>query len=355
MNKIYFTKDLMKWYYENKRDLPWRNTTNFYNVWLSEIMLQQTQVKTVVPYYNKWIKKHKNIKSVSKSTEDGVLKLWENLGYYSRARNFHKACQIIIKKNLDVYNISINAFQDLPGVGEYTAAAVYSIVRNQIVPVIDGNVKRVVSRLLRLDKTPEKYHKKIKTYLVNQIDHNKPGDFNQAIMELGALVCVPKRPKCLICPISKYCLGHKKNDAEHYPIRKNRKIIPNYHIVVGIIWKDNKIIITKRKPNQLLGGLWEFPGGKMKKNEFPEECIKREIKEEININIEINNYLGQIKHRYSHFSIILNAYECNYNSGRIKAIECTDVKLIKLDELNKFAFPKANHKIFSLLKKKYIN
>ena len=355
MEKNNITKNLLKWFYKNQRSMPWRETNLFYNIWLSEVMLQQTQVKTVIPYYNKWINIFPTIESVSNAEEDKILKYWEGLGYYARVRNFKKACEYIHQKNINIKEINFDDFLKLPGVGIYTASAVFSIVKNQIYPVIDGNVKRVLSRVLRLNKKPDFYFKKMNKYLSKIISKKNPGDFNQAIMELGATICKPKKIYCSICPINQHCKGYIKNDYFKFPIKAKKKIKPHYYVSAGIIWKNDYIIISKRKSEGMLGGLWEIPGGKVKKNETNKECLKREIMEEINIEVDILNYLGQIKHQYSHFSITLNAYECTYISGDIKALECSDIKQIKLNEISKFPFPKANHKIFKLLEKKYYN
>ena len=353
MNNKSFSYSLLIWFKKNKRQMPWRENKNFYNIWLSEIMLQQTQVKTVIPYFVKWIKKFPTIKSIAKADEDIILKYWEGLGYYARARNFKKACNDIYLKNINLNKITFEEFLSFPGVGVYTASAVFSIAKNQVYHVVDGNVKRVLSRVLRLKKNPNFHLNEIDSFLLKNISIKNPGDFNQALMELGAMICKPNNAECKICPISKFCKGYLFNDYNKYPVKIKKKKKPHYNIVAGIIWYNNKIIISKRKSEGLLGGLWEFPGGKIKKNETPEECIKREVFEEININIDVLNYLGQIKHEYSHFSITLNSYECKYRSGKIKAVECSDFKKIKLNDLSKYAFPKANHKIFKILNEYY--
>ena len=350
-----FSKSLILWFDENKRSMPWRKNKFFYNIWISEVMLQQTQVNTVIPYYNKWIKTFPTIESVANSTEDKILKYWEGLGYYARVRNFKKSCEYIFKNNINIEEIIYKDFLELPGVGIYTASAVFSIVKNQVYPVVDGNVKRVLSRILRFKKHPDIYIKQMNKFLLDRISQRNPGNFNQALMELGATVCRPKNTNCNICPISNYCDGYKKNDYMNYPIKLKKKKKPHYDVAAGIIWKNKKIIISKRKSNGLLGGLWEFPGGKILKNETPEECLKREILEEINIKIKNINFIGRIKHEYSHFSITLNSYECAYKSGKMKPIECSNVKTINLENIYKYAFPKANHKIFKMLENKYNN
>ena len=350
MSNNLFSIKLINWFKENKRALPWRNNRNFYKTWISEIMLQQTQVTTVIPYFNKWIEKFPDYKDVAYAKEDDVLKAWEGLGYYSRVRNFKKSCEFIVKNNININEITFSEFLKFPGVGNYTASAVFSIIYNQVHPVIDGNVKRVASRILRLKENPNNCIVQINNYLNTKICRKNPGHFNEAIMELGAIICKPQKANCKLCPVNEECDGFKVKDFMNYPIKIKKIKKPHYNISVGIIWDNDRIIISKRKSSGMLGGLWEFPGGKIEAKETPEECLEREVKEEININIRINKFLGKIKHQYSHFSITLNAFECTFVGGKIKAIECSKVKKIKLTDISKYAFPKANHKIFKFLK-----
>ncbi len=346
MNKQSVSKEMLNWYYENKRTLPWRGETNFYNVWISEVMLQQTQVKAAIPYYNNWIVQFPNVSSVVKAPEDVILKAWEGLGYYARARNFKKACEIITNNKVHFDKITLKEFKSLPGVGEYISSAVFSIVRDTPVPVIDANVKRVISRILMLEKPPEKSVPEIKKYLDKIISKKFPGDFNQAIMELGAILCKPGNPKCKDCPVNSNCGAYKNSTVHKYPRRIEFREKPHFNIAVGVIWKNNKVLITKRKSSGLLGGLWEFPGGKVEKNESLVECVKREILEELDIEVKVLNYITSVQHAYTHFSITMHAYNCEYIDGTISLNNSTGKKFIQISEFDKYPFPKANHKLF---------
>ena len=339
------TNKLLFWYDNNKQPMPWRDDGDIYHIWLSEIMLQQTQINTVIPYYKKWLKKFSNIHDVANASEDDILKLWEGLGYYSRALNFHHACKTIIK--LYDGKIPKNEFIKLKGVGPYIDAAVRSIGYNDIIPTIDGNVNRVVARLLCLQQEPQKERKKIYTFLMNIIDNKRSGDFNQAMMDLGRNICKPKNPKCIKCPINIICKAYKKESVSLYPIKPKSKKIPNIKVAVGVIWNKNSILITKRKSSGLLGGLWEFPGGKVNADETSEECVVREIYEETGVTVELKSFIVNIKHQYSHFSISLDSFHCLYKSGTPKPKQCSDVKWIKPHEVSKFPFPKANHKFMN--------
>jgi A/G-specific adenine glycosylase len=338
---------LLKWYKKNDVQYPWRLTTNPYHIWVSEIMLQQTQAQTVIPYFNNWLIKFPNINSVAKAKSDDILKSWEGLGYYARARNFHLACKKLCEKGLNVVPKDFNEFIQLPGVGEYTASAVLSIAYNKPLPAIDSNVIRIVSRINEIPFTFPKSKKIINEYLVSILPKKNSGDFNQSMMDFGRFVCRNIAPKCNDCIINIHCNAFVNNNVDNFPIKLKKPKKPHYNIAVGVIWNENKILITKRPNNGLLGGLWEFPGGKIKTNESSQQCVIREIKEELNIKIRIQKKIHQIQHAYSHFSITMHAYNCQFIKGNLKLLGCTDFKWINPGDIEKFAFPKANHKIFN--------
>ena len=342
-----FNNTLLNWYDSENEFLPWRATSDPYHIWVSEIMLQQTQVNTVIPFYNAWIDKFATLNDVANASDEEIFKSWEGLGYYNRALNFRSAC-IDIMNNYDgqIPNLKEKLLL-LKGIGDYTSSAIASIAFNQPTPAIDGNVKRIMSRLLLLPDFKKKELNKIKDFLLKNIDEHRPGDFNQSLMDLGRKICKPRNPKCTDCPISIFCLSFKNKQTHIYPIKnKQTKNKPHYNIGVGVIWHNDKILITKRKKNQLLGGLWEFPGGKIESHESIEHCIKREIKEELDIQIKVNNFIIKVKHQYSHFKITLYAYHCQYISGDVKCIEVDDWAWIEPHAISNYPFPRANHYIF---------
>ena len=338
--------DLLKWYDSNTYNFPWRDTANPYNIYLSEVMLQQTQVVTARSYYLNWLKSFPTIADVAKASLQQVLKHWEGLGYYGRARNFHKSCKIISQKYNQTIPNNFDEFIKLPGVGAYTAGAVLSISYNNILPAVDSNTVRVVSRLEMNNIPYPKNIKSISRSIMKYICSQRPGDFNQAIMDLGREICKSKNPKCTICPISLYCKSYINNLVYKYPKKIKKKIKKHYNIGVGVVIKNKNILISKRFEDGLLGGLWEFPGGKINNHESIEECIIREIKEELNITVKPKLFIKQIKHSYSHFSITMDAYFCELIEGSPASIGCADWKWISLQNINLFPFPKANHKLF---------
>lgn len=348
---LQFQHHLLSWYDAEFRDLPWRQTTDPYKIWVSEIMLQQTQVVKVVPYYKRFIDAFPTIQDLADAHPDEVLKLWEGLGYYARARNLHKAAQVIVQKFAGNFPASEAEIVKLPGIGEYTAAAIMSIVFGADIPVIDGNVNRVLCRIFALDMNPKSRDGRLivrrKAELL--LAHGHAGTYNQAIMELGAVICTPRSPGCTVCPVNTFCLARQKNKQTDYPIPAPKKKRPHKHIVVGIIWHDDKILIDQRKPEGLLGGLWEFPGGHVEDGESYEEAVIREVKEELDIHIKVTRFFTSVDHQYTHFTISLHAFLCQFMSGRPKALGCADWKWVRMDELSHYAFPRANGKIIEQL------
>ncbi|MHC4962850.1 MAG: A/G-specific adenine glycosylase [Planctomycetota bacterium] len=344
-------RNLLRWFRANARDLPWRRTTDPYAVWVSEIMLQQTQVATVIDYYNRFMKRFPTVEKLARAKQDTVLKLWEGLGYYSRGRNLHEAAKLIASDYSGQLPNTIEQLQKIPGIGRYTAGAIASIAFNRPAPILDGNVIRVLCRLFCIDSNPKGTTTKNQLWeLAETLAHTKPpGDFNEAMMELGAMVCTPQNPLCSICPLRNQCCAMKHNRQAELPIKQKQKALPHYTIVVGVVFKNGKILIDKRRQNALLGGLWEFPGGKKKKSESFKTAVAREVKEETGIEIEVGKRLCIVKHTYSHFKITLHAYLCEYKSGTIKPIGCDAVKWIAPKDLTKYAFPAANVKIIKVL------
>ena len=343
------TDKILSWYDNNKIDMPWRGESDPYKVWLSEIMLQQTQINTVIKYYNRWINRFPSIRDVAQSSQQEILKYWEGLGYYTRARNFHQSCIELKKTNYRVPD-NINDFIKLKGVGPYIGNAVQSIAFNAPLAVVDSNVNRIVSRFKGYTVEPLKNKKAIQKYMNSILDTKRPGDFNQAMMDLGRYICKPTSPLCTSCPLAPQCIAFKKNLINDIPTKAMKKTRPHYKVVVGIIWQKDKLLITKRKENGLLGGLWEFPGGKVEKNENAFEAVKREILEELSISIETKEVLDTINHQYSHFTVTISAIQCKYIDGKISLNGPEEYMWIKPSSLNDLPFPRASTKLFHTVK-----
>ena len=258
-------KKIIAWYKKNARDLPWRNTQNPYHIWLSEIILQQTRVEQGLPYYNKFIEKFPNVEVLAEAAEDEVLKMWQGLGYYSRARNMHAAAKQIIQDFHGIFPDNYQDIKNLKGVGGYTAAAIASFAYNLPHAVVDGNVLRVISRMFKVTDPVDstKGRNKVEQKVSELLDKLQPGQFNQAIMEFGAMVCKPNNPLCHTCIIQQKCAAYKCNMVTHLPVKKKaaEKKIRHFNYLV-ILWKDNNHLFTcleKRTGNDVWKNLYQFP------------------------------------------------------------------------------------------------
>lgn len=347
----YFYKELLSWYAKNKRDLPWRKTKSPYKIWVSEIMLQQTRVDTVIPYYFRFITRFPGVKKLAEADLHEVLKAWEGLGYYSRVRNMHKAAKIIVEKYHGRFPKTFSEIINLPGIGRYTAGAIVSISFQLPVPVVDGNIKRVLARYFEIETeiNSTKAQKQFWQLSSDLVPKDSPGNFNQSFMELGATICLPKNPICKNCPIAFSCKTKQKNRQHELPVIHKKPPVPHFQIGAGLIWRDKKLLITRRRENGLLGGLWEFPGGKQENNETIQDCVRREISEELGIKVRVGHHFMTVKHAYSHFRITLEVYICFWLSGEPGCKDCSEHRWVEVEELSAFPFPRANKKIVEKL------
>ncbi|MEW6673422.1 MAG: A/G-specific adenine glycosylase [Thermodesulfobacteriota bacterium] len=344
-------RGLIRWYQKNRRQLPWRETGNPFHIWVSEVMLQQTQVKTVIPYYLKFIERFPGIANLAGADLQEVLKIWEGLGYYARARNLQRAAKVVLNCYGGEVPVAWQDFRKLPGVGPYIAAAVLSIAYGRPYAVVDGNVKRVLSRLFLIDRPVNKASslKPFTQIALELLDVRRPGIFNQAVMELGALVCRPSNPRCTDCPFIKSCRAYGMQQVTRYPRRIQTRPVPTYHIAVGVVYKKDRVLITRRRSEGLLGGLWEFPGGKIGEKESAEQTCVREIKEEVNLTVTIEAFITRVRHAYTHFKVVLDVFRCRHVSGRVRLDGPVGYRWIRLNEINAYPFPKANLKFIPLL------
>jgi len=348
-----FRNRLIDWYENSHRQLPWRETKDPYRIWVSEVMLQQTQVKTVEPYFNRFCDQFTDVRSLARASQQSVLKAWEGLGYYARARNLHRSANLICDNFDGILPDNLTQIKALPGVGDYISAAVLSIAYDRVYPVVDGNVKRVLSRLYCIDLpvNSTQSYSHYKSIAARLIDSDRPGIFNQAMMELGAMVCTPRSPECTDCPVRNFCTALKMERVNDYPKRKKNRKTPLYHMVAGVVFHKERVLITQRKSDGLLGGLWEFPGGKVMPEEAAEDACIRKIKECVGLEAGIDEYLTRVSHAYTHFKIIMDVYLCTSLKKTIRLNGPVAHRWVRIDEIDQFPFPKANLKFMPLIKK----
>jgi A/G-specific adenine glycosylase len=314
-------------------------------------MLQQTRVETVRLRWGRFLERFPTLLSLARAEEQALLKEWEGLGYYRRARNLKAAAELLVAQGRRNLPESVAELAALPGVGPYTAAAVASIAFGRPEAVVDGNVERVLARRLglraRVDR-PEGARVVAET-AQRLLDKARPGDANQALMELGATICLPRGPLCLLCPWSAACVGRSAGDPEERPLRAPRKVGPHHDIAAGIVWRGDRLLIARRKAEGLLGGLWEFPGGKRQPTESLEEACAREIREETGLSVEVEAPFLAVDHAYSHFSITLHLFHCRSTAGAPRPLSCEEPRFVRLSELSAYPFPRANAKALEAL------
>jgi len=344
---------LLAWWDENRADLPWRRTSDPYAIWVAEVMLQQTQIATVIAYYHRWLAQFPMVEALAAAPLTQVLKLWEGLGYYSRARNLHAAAQTVVADYDGRLPTTAHELQKLKGIGRYTAGAVASIAFNEAVPVVDGNVIRVLTRLFDLAEpvTETAVKNQLWSLAADLVPAERPGDYNQALMELGQTVCLPAAPRCHACPLADHCLARRRGTQLERPVKPPRLATPHYDVVAAVIWRgDGRFLIAQRPLEGLLGGLWEFPGGKMEDGETLPQALRREIREELALEIDVGRPLRPIKHAYTHFRITLHPFHACWLSGEPQHLGVADHAWVSLDDLDRYPFAVTDQKIIAQLR-----
>lgn len=346
-----FQQDLISWFEAEQRDLPWRRDKDPYKVWVSEIMLQQTRVDTVIPYFYRFIEQFPTIKDLAEAEEDNVLKAWEGLGYYSRARNLQSAVKEVHEKYGGKVPEIKKEISSLKGVGPYTAGAILSIAYGLPEPAVDGNVMRVLSRILSIweDIAKVSTRKTFEEAVSKLISHENPSYFNQALMELGALICKPTSPSCLLCPVREHCDAFHEGTQHELPVKTKNKKQRHVRIAAAVLTnEEGKILIHRRPETGLLANLWEFPNIEVN---LPYVNEKRQLADAINslsrTHAQIGEMIGQIEHVFSHLTWNINAYK-----GKIQSLkeETNELRLVTIDEIEEFAFSVSHQKMLKLYK-----
>ena len=340
-------RELLRWYNRHKRPLPWRQTKDPYKIWVSEVMLKQTTAAAVIPYYRNWLRRFPDVKTLASARYPEVLKAWEGLGYYERAKNLHRAARLMCRQNGGKVPSRFETLMALPGFGPYITAAVLSIAYGQPLVALDANVRRVTMRLYGLPgrfthQTDKIIREKTKSFFL----HRRAGDFNQALMELGAMVCRPRNPGCLLCPLERYCLALKRGEQEIIPTPKRKKQ-QRIDTVVAIIRRNGRYLIQQRPAKGLMAGLWEFPGGKREKGETLRAALQRELLEELGTEVKIKRLLLKVRHSYTRFRVTLYAFECELadrpRPGKQRHL------WVLLRHFRRYPFPSGNARVIRFL------
>jgi A/G-specific adenine glycosylase len=359
-NRAKIVQPLLQWFRNTNRDLPWRRTYNPYHVWISEIMLQQTQMDRGVTYFLRWTKRFPDVQAVAEAEEQEILKYWEGLGYYARARNLHKASKVISRDFGGEVPCGYTKLLTLPGIGPYTAAAIASVAGNYDIPVIDANVTRVYARLFNIGEPVKE--RQVQTYIGKIAEHLLPKGqaraYNQALMDLGGLVCTPKNPHCNDCPITESCRALQRGTVQIRPVVGKKQDVITQHKVAGLIQWKKKIFIQQRRVEDVWGGLWEFPGGQIAEGEGDGEgeasrlVIAKTISADIGLSVALVKPIIKITHHYTHHKIILHCFLCTLGGDRFEPVlhSAENFRWVFSKDLEKFAFPTGPRKLLEYIR-----
>jgi A/G-specific adenine glycosylase len=314
-------------------------------------MLQQTRVETVIPYFERWMRQFPGIAELSRASLQDVLAVWEGLGYYGRARNLHKAARLLVQQHQGKLPKDRRDLQKLPGIGRYTAAAIASIAFGQDDPTLDGNIRRVLARYfdVSVDARSTAGEKELWRLVGENLPKNQAGDYNQALMDLGAVICTPKNPACDRCPLAVDCRAKQLSIQDQRPVLLPKPAIPHYSVTAAVIRRAGQVLISCRPPHGLLGGLWEFPGGKQQEGEDLPGCLYREIREELGVDIEVGSHIGTYRHAYTHFKVTLYAYECRLVAGEPYPLQAAELRWVSPLELSSYPMGKIDRQISQTL------
>jgi A/G-specific adenine glycosylase len=352
-----FSARILRWYEMHARSLPWRvpptqtavQHPDPYAVWVSEIMLQQTRVETVIPYFKRWLELFPTLPSLAEASQQNVLAAWEGLGYYSRARNLHEAARIVVTEYKGELPREVSQLRQLPGIGRYTAGAIASIAFNRDVPTLDGNLRRVFSRFFDVSQPlgspagEESLWALAREYLPS----GRAGDYNQALMDLGAAICLPRKPSCGLCPLEELCRARALGVQEQRPVRKRRVPLPHRLKAAAVIVLDGHVLLNRRPARGLLGGMWEFPSAEVAADS-PQELVAA-IRAEYRLEPHPLARLGELKHAYTHFTLTESVYRCELVGRRDDLWGRPELKWVGFGELEEYPMGKVDRAIAELI------
>lgn len=343
---------LLAWYKRHGRTLPWRETADPYRIWISEIMLQQTRVDTVIPYYKRFLKRFLDVFALARAPLQDVLKTWENLGYYSRARHLHAAAGIIVGRFGGRIPDTPEDIRTLPGIGDYTAGAILSIAYGRAVPAVDGNVRRILSRVFAIDRpvNDPREQKHFFELAASLVPGKRASDFNQALMDLGATICRAKNPDCGVCPLASLCLARRGDLQNDLPVLRKSPAIPHRQAVAAVVRNGKGLLLVVQRPAAgLLASFWKLPGGFVQDDENREAGLRRCIKEELGLSIRVGKKIASADHAYTHFRVTLHVYQGFPLSGKPIARGCQDWRWATAADLKKLPLSRIDRMAVALV------
>ena len=344
---------LLEWFAANGRRLPWRTAgrRDPYQVWIAEVMLQQTRVPTVIPYFQRFLRLFPDVPALARAELDAVLKAWEGLGYYARARHAHSAARLMVERHAGRVPAERDALLALPGIGAYIAHAILSLAFGQDYLALDANGRRVLARWMGLERPLRERgaESALRAFGEALLPAGRAGAFNEALMDLSSLVCTPKSPACGVCPIQGSCQAHLQGRQEQIPARLPRRQVPHYDVSAAVIWQDGKVLLAQRLEEGMLGGLWEFPGGTREAGESLEECLRREIQEELGMEIAVGEHLISVSHAYTHKRITLHAFHCRPLRGTPQKLEVKDWRWVAPAEVLQYPLSVVDQRVAEAL------
>lgn len=339
---------LLDWYTVHRRDLPWRKSRDPYCVWVSEVMLQQTQVATVRGYYERWIRRFPNVQALARATEQDVLHAWQGLGYYSRARNLWRGARTVWDEHGGVVPRSIEALRSIPGIGPYSAGAIASIAYEERTPLVDGNVLRVLCRLFALRGDPTRAPLKNDLWRIagDLVPVERPGDFNQALMELGATVCTPRTPSCRTCPLCRHCAALRQGSIAELPeLPKRAAAVPVARVAAVVRRGDRVLAVRVKHDAPRWAGMWQFPNADIGTGETVEDAARRAVRETVGLQVTPGGIVHRVRHSVTRYRITLNVVPCSAPHGAADTRACAELTWHHVSELDALAMPAAHRRI----------
>lgn len=345
--KSIFAEKLLRRARTRARPFPWRRSRNPYRIWISEIMLQQTRVEAVIPYFLRFVKRFPSVRALAAARWESVLGMWEGLGYYARARNLHRAAKQISTERKGRLPQCADAWGTLPGVGRYTAAAIASLAYDEPAVALDANVRRILSRVFGYRRTVRdaRADGDLTQRFVQARGSAKPSAFLQAMMDLGQGICLPRQPRCGECPVSSACTAFRSGWQNRLPVRPARRQVPFVDVTAALFIRDGKVLLARRPEGKILAGMWEFPGGKRERGEGLAACLRRELREELGISVRVGRKFTAVDHAFTHLRIRLHVFQCDSLRGKPRPIGAEAVRWVNIRDLSKYPMGKADRMV----------